>query len=146
MARPKGDTVGVKVRLATPLVEKLEASAKEHDVSYNHEIASRLAQSYIEEDIFGGKVGQELFRLLGMTFVNAGTAASGGREINQWITSGKSYDAAMRAVIDALLSSHPHITMNTLLIAESFKGRIVTRGAIQSAKKNPKQKRAEDAA
>jgi hypothetical protein len=147
MARPKGDSVGVKVRLATELVEKLEASAKQHDISYNHEIASRLGKSYSVENIFGGAEGESLFQFFGHTFIAAGTAKSGGQKFGQWRKNGRAYDAAMRALIDAVLNLHPHITMETLLIAESFKGRIVTQGfKIQWPKKNPKQKRAGDAA
>jgi hypothetical protein len=129
MAPPrKPDVVGVKIRLATSLVAKLEAAAKAHDNSFNAEAAKRLGKSFAEEEAFGGEDGRRVLYFLTSAFVLAGSSAAAGREINQWIKEPKAYTAAMFAVLEALMTAQPNVSVETCeMQIASMRGRIKTR-------------------
>jgi hypothetical protein len=129
MARPKKpDVVGVKIRLAASLVAQLEAAAKKHGDSFNAEAAKRLGRSFAEEDAFSGEAGRQVLYFLTSAFVLAGNAAADSREISQWITQPKPYAAAMFAVLEALMTAQPGVSLTTCMMQlESMKGRIATR-------------------
>jgi hypothetical protein len=142
MSRPKGDNVGVKLRLATSLVAKLEASAKRSGVSFNHEAVQRIAKSYAEENAFGGEEGRRVIYAIATAFIMTGTRAAGGRKPSAWLADAKVCDRALLAVVDALLTLHPGISSETLLIAESIKSRIASRLVNQPKQKRQRQENA----
>jgi hypothetical protein len=124
----KPEVVGVKIRLATELVSRLETAAKKRKVSFNHEAASRLGKSFAEEDAFGGEEGRRLLYFIASAFLLGGRGASGGREISQWINEPKAYAAAMFGVLEALMVAQPGVSLETCeLQIKSLRGRIATR-------------------
>lgn len=131
----KPDVVGIKIRLGTELVSRLEAAAKKRkpEISFNHECAARLGKSFAEEDAFGGEDGRQIMYFLTSAFILAGNAAAKGRNVSQWKADPKAYVAAMAGVLEAMLSNQPpgvSITaINTQL--ESIKGRVATRRLLE---------------
>ena len=53
-SREASATVDIKIRMKEPLRAKIEEAAKNHGVSMNAEMVSRLDQSFIEEQSLGG--------------------------------------------------------------------------------------------
>jgi hypothetical protein len=129
MPRPKSkDVVGVKIRLAAPLLAQLVAAAKKSGNSFNAEAASRLGKSFAEEEALGGEVGRRMLYFITSAFVLAGGRAAGDRKISLWINDPKAYAAAMFGTFEALMIAQPGVTPETCnMQIESLKGRIATR-------------------
>jgi len=140
MARRRGIAVQCNIRIAVELRDHVRKEAKQHGRSFSEEVAQRLGRTAMEDNAFGGEAGRYMATALTTAFVRAGTSAADGRETNLWITEPKAYDAAMRAVTRALVSAHPGISPETLLIADSFKNnlasQIVNRPRKQTSQKS----------
>src|SRR5262249_17379049 len=111
MARPKKkDIVGVKIRLATSLVDQLEAAAKKRGTSFNLEAATRIGKSFAEEAQFGGEDGRWLLYFITTAFILAGNREAGKREISEWIKEPKAYVAAMFGALEAMMVAQPKVS------------------------------------
>jgi len=128
MPRPrKKGVVGIKIRLATDLISQLEAAAKKHKISFNHEATRRLGLSFGEEKAFGGEEGRRLLYFIATAFVLGGNRAAQGRKLSAWIKDPDAYTAAMFALLHALMIGQPGATLERCLLqVESLKGRVAT--------------------
>jgi hypothetical protein len=108
-------TAELKVRLREPLRAKVERAAKKHRVSMNAEIVTRLENSFIEVDRFGGPDLMRVTFLMAEAFAHAGELCS---EPNtppaEWVRDHKIYMQAAFSVLQALLANLPDATQDEI--------------------------------
>jgi hypothetical protein len=141
MPRRKGkDIVAAKIRLASSVVEQLEAAAKKRRHSFNAEAAIRLGNSFMEEKIFGGEAGRTMLHFIATAFVLAGeryyrdhsptqkTSLAKGADVSLWIDEPKAHGEAVISAMEQLMLHQPHPTSEKCMLQiRRLTGRIASR-------------------
>jgi Arc-like DNA binding domain len=124
--RKESETVQTGLRMKEQLRARLEEAAREHGVSLNAEVVTRLERSFAQEEAFGSPAAKQVAYLTAVAFNMAGRMRGSGR--SDWVDDPGCYRAGVFAAIDALLSVLPKSTPEEIkLEIEVLKGKAMTR-------------------